>query len=1578
MLLVLAMLASSVLTVAAVQTPSVFTLSSGSCYVGETIDVAVSLTATEAINTIGLAGFTYDSDALEFVGFSALDPAIDALKMMAQLDANKMAIVVGWASATTLDNKLCSMTFKVKADAPEGKYTITATNPSTKKSSTVIASSVVPAEITVSKRAIEGLAFEGAEFTYDGTAKALAVTGVPADATVTYESFDFDSDGKAIDAGTYIIKATVKKDGYKDWTKEAVLTINPKPVSVTGLTVANKQYDGNNIATLSGGTIEGIVARDAADQYCEEHGCYRIKYAIPFEGTFADANAGENKAVTIREITLDGCSKDNYVLTQPTGLKANITKAPITVTAKDITVRTGSGFPSAAYGYDITSGALIGNDTLSGYLETNCTSTDVAGEFAITQGTLTAGPNYDLTFVNGKFLVVDKAVQNVTVNGIVTEKTYGDDGFTVVATPDNASGLNNFTFASSNTNVATIDANGNVVINNAGTTTISVKEAGNADYAPFEKSWTLTIKKLPITITADNKTKKIGQNDPQLTSQLSINPIGFDTIAVTLEREAGEAVGTYAITAKKITGADNYEVTFVPGEFKIVDKTPQTVVVDGVVAEKTYGDNGFTVTVTPDNASGLDNFTFASSNENVATIDANGNVVIKNAGTTTITVIEAGNAEYAPFEKAWTLTVNKVAVTITAENKTKKVGQADPELTYAVNGALVNGDAITGALERVAGEEIGTYDITIGTLAINDNYDITFVNGTFEIVDRTPQTVVVDGVVAEKTYGDEGFKITVTPDTTSNLDNFTITSSDENVAVIDEYGNVTIKNAGTTTITVIEAGNAEYAPFEKAWTLTVNKVAVTITAENKAKKIGSADPDLTYTVEGTLVGNDAITGALERVAGEEIGTYDITIGTLAINDNYDITFVGGTFEILDKEIQTITVAEIGEKTYGDEPFALDVTADENSGLDTFTFEIDNADVADVAADGTVTINGVGEATITVYQAGDADYAAAEATVKFVVNPATATVTAIDVENKTATIEGILDADIAAVELDFDSIKTTVVSTEKTDTTITSTIKVTNFVLKGERANNYVTDKDASLTTTVVTEAISDNLTTDENVTVEAAPVDDKTIIVTDVAITPEAEVEKVTIDTTAIQDSKVNTVAMPSTTIDSIIQAHEDAVLELILKDGSAENKSAVINLNSAALNTVYAAVYASVYEQIMQTPTITISVDHTAKEELAAAQQTTFETVATKSPVVYSLSIVDNLGNALVSSAMGGFGNGGFATVKLPYAKPAGNGNVIVKYLDDLGNITDVLNPVYDAAAQLVTIKLGHFSEYLIYTEPSVIIGGGGSGTITYTVKFNTNGGSTIKSVSVKKNAVVAEPAAPVKEGFTFEGWYTDKDLTTPYDFSEKVTKSITLYAKWTENEKEEPEKPVADGKLSFADVTENDWFYEAVKYVVDNKLMNGVSETEFAPNTTLTRAMLVTVLYRNAGEPATNRSIPFADVDMGSYYANAVSWAKQNGIVNGVTENEFAPNAQITREQIAAIMFRYAQYKGMDAITMEENLHFDDSNEISEYAITSMNWAVGTGLMKGKTETTINPKDNATRAEIATILQRFIESIK
>ena len=274
----------------------------------------------------------------------------------------------------------------------------------------------------------------------------------------------------------------------------------------------------------------------------------------------------------------------------------------------------------------------------------------------------------------------------------------------------------------------------------------------------------------------------------------------------------------------------------------------------------------------------------------------------------------------------------------------------------------------------------------------------------------------------------------------------------------------------------------------------------------------------------------------------------------------------------------------------------------------------------------------------------------------------------------------------------------------------------------------------------------------------------------------------------------------------------------------------------------------------------------------------------------------------------------------------------------------------------------------------PSIPVGSGGTGAVSFIVDFRTNGGSIVSSVKVKKGEKVIRPEDPTKEGYTFGGWFTDEALKKEYDFDTKVQKKLVLYAKWIEEAavEPEPELPV------FTDVKETDWFYESVMTAFKKGLMNGVSETEFAPDTTLTRAMLVTILYRAEGEPATNRSIPFADIEMGSYYANAVIWAAQNGIVNGTTETTFAPDSNITREQVAAILYRYAIYKGMDAVDLSENLNFADSDDVSEYAISALNWATGCGLVTGYEDNTLRPLANTTRAEAATLLQRFIETDK
>ena len=160
----------------------------------------------------------------------------------------------------------------------------------------------------------------------------------------------------------------------------------------------------------------------------------------------------------------------------------------------------------------------------------------------------------------------------------------------------------------------------------------------------------------------------------------------------------------------------------------------------------------------------------------------------------------------------------------------------------------------------------------------------------------------------------------------------------------------------------------------------------------------------------------------------------------------------------------------------------------------------------------------------------------------------------------------------------------------------------------------------------------------------------------------------------------------------------------------------------------------------------------------------------------------------------------------------------------------------------------------------------------------------------------------------------------------------------------------------------------------------MNGVEADKFAPNNTLTRAMLVTILYRVEGSPRLESDSKFSDVVLSDWYGAPVIWASENGIVNGVTETEFAPNANITREQIAAIMYRYAKAKGYDVSAGENTniLSYEDADKISSYAVEALQYTAGSGIMKGKTESTLNPLDNATRAEAATVVMRFIEANK
>ena len=185
------------------------------------------------------------------------------------------------------------------------------------------------------------------------------------------------------------------------------------------------------------------------------------------------------------------------------------------------------------------------------------------------------------------------------------------------------------------------------------------------------------------------------------------------------------------------------------------------------------------------------------------------------------------------------------------------------------------------------------------------------------------------------------------------------------------------------------------------------------------------------------------------------------------------------------------------------------------------------------------------------------------------------------------------------------------------------------------------------------------------------------------------------------------------------------------------------------------------------------------------------------------------------------------------------------------------------------------------------------------------------------------------------------------------------------------------AETPLPFTDVTEGDWFYDAVRYAYETGLMDGVGDNLFAPNSQTTRAQLVTILYRLEGEPEVSGTSGFTDVEAGTWYTDAVAWAAANGIVNGVSETEFAPGKDITREQLATILFRYAEAKGYDVSARADLSAYTDADQIQSYAAESVAWAVAEGLIQGFEDNTLRPAGNATRAQIATILMRFCEGV-
>lgn len=651
------------------------------------------------------------------------------------------------------------------------------------------------------------------------------------------------------------------------------------------------------------------------------------------------------------------------------------------------------------------------------------------------------------------------------------------------------------------------------------------------------------------------------------------------------------------------------------GESAVTQNVDLTVPVTFTVSDTTKTYNGASQGVT------------VSASPNIAyKVTYNGSETLpKNAGTYSVSVVS--NAVGYSGSATASLTISKAAIAVKADDKGKKIGNADPELTYTItSGQLYGNDTLVGSLSRKNGENVGIYSINQGTLNAGDNYTMSFTPGTFTILEKTPQDIKVSEIT-DKTYGDPSFKVNVTPDSVSGLTNFTYGSENTDVAEITADGTVTIKGAGSTNITVKQAGDDEYAAFTKTQKLNVAQVQISVTADNKYKKIGTEDPILTYTYTGTLVGDDAFTGSLSRNPGEALGTYDILQGTLTINNSYNIIYNKAIFEIVEKTPQNIYVSAMPKKTYGDEGFKIDVTPDSVSQLSDFTYESDNQNVSEIDADGNVTIKGAGEANITVRQAGDDEYAAYANTQKLVVDQKPVEITSIDLNDKTAVLTGLLDAD-SGVAVDFTSLHIADITAVDDEN---SSVIVSSFTLTGEGASNY------------------------------------------------------------KISNENMN----------AIIKNENIVTVNIITSNGTVTGNGQYI-----------------------------------------------------KGSIV-----------TVTATANSGYNFSGWS-----------KGSEIL-----------TSNTSYTFTADENIELTANFKKR----------SSGVGGSSRCTIKFETNGGSTIANKTTNKNTKLSEPTNPSKNGYEFDGWYTDKELTNKYDFSKLVSSSMTLYAKWTETDPETHQIILTIGKM-------------------------------------------------------------------------------------------------------------------------------------------------------------------------------------
>lgn len=455
------------------------------------------------------------------------------------------------------------------------------------------------------------------------------------------------------------------------------------------------------------------------------------------------------------------------------------------------------------------------------------------------------------------------------------------------------------------------------------------------------------------------------------------------------------------------------------------------------------------------------------------------------------------------------------------------------------------------------------------------------------------------------------------------------------------------------------------------------------------------------------------------------------------------------------------------------------------------------------------------------------------------------------------------------------------------------------------------------------------------------------------------------------------------TSLNSSITGDTKTKIERVISKANVDGTAEAIS-DSAKTDIVNAAGVTS-DDQNDKTKKITIDVKVTVSATGATTEDNNKISTLTFTATPVATVSVNGEQKATNISVPNSYLNSKEITVKLPL--PSDFTPVQIKHTSSDGSVEYFLSTpkrgakpftIEDGCAVFTITKFSTFevSGTQTYVEPSHS-SSSGTPTTTYNVNVNaaTNGAVAADKKTASKGTTVTVTASPSKGYVVDAVKVVDKDgkdvAVTGKDGKYVFTmpgSAVTV----TGSFKAETPAPAA---LPFTDVKSGNWFYDAVKYAYAQGLMTGTSATTFAPNGTMNRAMIVTVLYRLEKSPAVTGASKFTDVPAGQWYSDAVAWAAANKIVNGYDETTFGPMNAVTREQMAAILFRYEQVKGLENVTLEENLNrFPDQNKISAYAIPALQWAVGQKIINGNADGTLDPTGTATRAQVAQIFTNLL----